>query len=215
MTQVTRRAFLWMLLGAPTALALSACSQLEQAMEGVQQTQSAPATSPAAVALLPTPACGDDDDPTPPQGAGPFYTPNSPLRDSLIEADTVGTRLMILGSVVTTACQPIAGAMLDWWHADDSGQYDNVGYRFRGHQFADEQGRFQLETIVPGLYPGRTRHLHVRVQAPNQAPLTTQVYFPDVPENDGDFLFDPALIMDTTDQPDGGRRSAFTFVLSV
>jgi len=59
----------------------------------------------------------------------------------------------------------------------------NTGYRLRGHQFTDEAGRYALETVVPGLYPGRTRHLHVKVQAPNQPVLTTQLYFPGQPSN--------------------------------
>ncbi len=42
------------------------------------------------------------------------------------------------------------------------------------------QGRYTLETIVPGEYPGRTQHIHVKVQAPNGPILTTQIYFPGV-----------------------------------
>ncbi len=45
-------------------------------------------------------------------------------------------------------------------------------------QFADASGRFSLETIVPGAYGGRTRHIHVKVQAPDSPVLTTQLYFP-------------------------------------
>ena len=73
--------------------------------------------------------------------------------------------------------------------------YDNEGYTFRGHQFADDEGRFTLETIVPGIYPGRTRHIHVRVQAPDQPILTTQLYFPGESGNQGDGIFDPALLV--------------------
>ena len=69
----------------------------------------------------------------------------------------------------------VARALLDVWHADDRGGYDTAGFRLRGHQFTDGSGRFELETIVPGLYPGRTRHIHVKVQAPNGPILTTQL----------------------------------------
>jgi protocatechuate 3,4-dioxygenase beta subunit len=165
-----------------------------------------------AASLAPTPQCGDDDDVTPPQTAGPFYTPNSPKRTSLREPGLTGTPLTVTGFVLTTSCQAVAGALVDFWHANDAGEYDNVGYKLRGHQFTDAQGRYTLETIVPGLYPGRTRHIHVRVQAPNQPVLTTQLYFPDEPDNTRDGLFDSALLVE--EQPaENGRAATFNFVL--
>jgi protocatechuate 3,4-dioxygenase beta subunit len=155
-----------------------------------------------------TPACDDGDDPTPSQTAGPFFTPDSPERTSLRERGVTGTSLVLTGLVLTRDCRPIAGALLDFWHADDAGAYDNDGYRLRGHQFADDAGRYQLETIVPGLYPGRTRHFHVRVQAPAGPILTTQLYFPDEPQNQRDRLFRPDLLV-TRD----GAMARFDFVL--
>jgi protocatechuate 3,4-dioxygenase beta subunit len=71
-----------------------------------------------------------------------------------------------------------------------------VGYRLRGHQFSDVQGRFVFETIIPGRYPSRTRHFHIKVQAPGQNVLTTQLYFPGEPGNDRDWIFDDALLLD-------------------
>ncbi|MEX1018654.1 MAG: hypothetical protein WDZ49_03300 [Litorilinea sp.] len=155
----------------------------------------AQATSQPSVQLDATPACGDDDDPTPAQTEGPYYTPDTPARASLLEPDMVGTRLLVAGYVLTTDCRPLGGALLDFWQADDAGVYDNAGYRLRGHQFTDDAGRYQLETIVPGLYPGRTRHIHVRVQPSGGAILTTQLYFPDEPQNARDGIFRPELIM--------------------
>ena len=96
----------------------------------------------------------------------------------------------------------------------DAGVYDNEGYNFRGHQFADDAGRFVLETIVPGIYPGRTRHIHVRVQAPNQPILTTQLYFPAESGNQGDSIFNPALLVTLADAANG-KEAQFTFVLDV
>ena len=110
----------------------------------------------------------------------------------------------------------MAGALLDFWHADDGGEYDNVGYRLRGHQFTDEDGRYQLTTIVPGIYTGRTRHIHVKVQAPDNPVLTTQLYFPDEPDNARDGIFDPALVIDVQDREDeAGQHGFFTFVLDL
>ena len=123
-------------------------------------------------------------------------------------------RLLLSGQVLSTRCTPIAGALLDFWHTNDAGEYDNEGYTFRGHQFADDAGRFTLETIVPGVYPGRTRHIHVRVQAPNQPILTTQLYFPGESGNQGDGIFDPALLVTLVDTANG-KEAQFTFVLDV
>ena len=116
--------------------------------------------------------------------------------------------------MLSTTCQPIAGALVDFWHADDAGVYDNAGYKLRGHQFTGADGRYTLETIVPGLYPGRTRHFHVKVQAANQPVLTTQLYFPDEPANASDGIFNPLLLMAVQTALDG-YTAAFDFVLSV
>jgi protocatechuate 3,4-dioxygenase beta subunit len=162
--------------------------------------------------LEPTPACDDHDEPTPPQTEGPYFTPNSPERSNLREKGLKGTVLVLTGQVVNTNCQPVSHALLDWWHCDAAGNYDNDGFTLRGHHYTDKQGNFRLETIVPGLYPGRTRHLHVKVQAPGKSILTTQLYFPDEPGNKRDGIFKPVLVMDVkpaTNQMQAG----YTFVL--
>ena len=164
------------------------------------------------VTLDPTPACEDPDDPTPAQTEGPYFKPESPERSSLLEAKIKGTKLIITGQVLNTNCRPVAKALLDWWHADDAGNYDNSGFNLRGHQYTDQKGNFRLETIVPGLYPGRTRHLHVKVQAPGQKVLTTQLYFPDEEKNKRDGIFNQALIMNMKPTP-GKQNASFNFVL--
>jgi protocatechuate 3,4-dioxygenase beta subunit len=125
-----------------------------------------------------------------------------------------GTRIVVAGSVLATDCRPIPGALVDFWQADDRGEYDNAGFRLRGHQFTDELGRYRLETVVPGVYPGRTRHFHVRVQAPSQSVLTTQLYFPDEPGNRSDGIFRPELVMAVRDA-ERQKTAAFDFVLAV
>ena len=152
-------------------------------------------TASAQEALPLTPACGDGDEPTLEQTEGPYFTPSSPERATLREAGMAGTPITLTGFVLTRSCRPIAGALVDLWHADDAGEYDNVGYRLRGHQFTKEDGRYSFETIVPGLYPGRTRHFHLKFQAPNEPVLTTQFYFPGEPGNERDNIFDTALLL--------------------
>ena len=131
---------------------------------------------------------------TPRQTEGPFFSPNSPLRTSLLEGGEK-SRLILTGAVLTPDCKPVPNALLDFWHSDEQGGYDNRGFRYRGHQHADAQGRYRLETIVPAEYPGRTRHIHVKVQAPRGRILTTQVYFPGDPGNKRDGLYLPELEM--------------------
>ena len=160
---------------------------------------------------LPTPACGDRSI-TPSQTAGPFYSPSSPQRQSLLTPDIEGERLIVTGQVLTVDCVPLANSLIDVWQTDVRGVYDNEGYKLRGHQFTDAKGRYRIETIVPGLYPGRTRHLHIRVQAPDYSILTTQLYLPQEPLNEKDFLFQPALLMAVKDTDDG-KQAQFDFVL--
>lgn len=163
--------------------------------------------------LVPTPACGEAG-PTPAQTEGPFFTPGTPLkRDFTADAAGGGTRIAIAGYVLTRDCEPVPGALVELWHADDDGEYDNDGFRLRGHQFADAQGRWWFETIVPGLYPGRTRHFHVKVQRSGGPVLTTQLYFPGEAANERDFIFDPALLLDIARAPDGGY-ARFDFVMA-
>jgi len=123
-----------------------------------------------------------------------------------------GARIAIAGRVVTTDCRPVARALIDVWHADARGEYDNAGFALRGHQFADENGQYRLETVMPGVYPGRTRHIHVKVQAPRQPVLTTQLYFPGEAQNRRDGLFDPALLVAMRELSDG-KVAEFDFVL--
>ena len=159
-----------------------------------------------------TPPCSDGDPPTPRQMEGPFFKPRSPQRTSLLDPDIKGTKLVLSGLVLSTRCKPLAGALLDFWQCDGSGEYDNSGYRLRGHQFTDAAGRYRLETIVPALYPGRTRHIHVKLQAPDQPVLTTQVYFPGEPRNASDFLFRRELLIAMIDEG-GANACRFDFVL--
>lgn len=169
-------------------------------------------SSAQSTSLKPTPYCDDEPELTLAQTQGPFYTPDTPKRNSFIEADWSGETLVVTGKVLNTKCQPIANALLDFWHADTAGSYDNQGFRFRGHQFTDENGNYFLETILPGLYPGRTRHIHVRAQRSNEPVLATQLYFPKEEQNNRDFLFDEHLLMDVI-EVETGKEAYFNFVL--
>jgi protocatechuate 3,4-dioxygenase beta subunit len=146
---------------------------------------------------------------TPRQTEGPFFKTDSPKRASLVESASRAPRFVVTGRVLSRECRPVANALLDFWHSDEEGAYDNRGFRYRGHQFSDSEGRYRLETIVPAEYPGRTRHIHVKVQAPGKRILTTQLYFPGEPGNRRDGLYRRELEMRVPKTGEG----AFDFVV--
>jgi protocatechuate 3,4-dioxygenase beta subunit len=162
--------------------------------------------------LQPTPSCPDGAELTLRQTEGPYFKRASPERASLIEPGMKGVRIVVTGVVRLASCQPAPRALIDVWHADDRGDYDNAGYRLRGHLFADDQGRYRLETIVPGVYPGRTRHFHLKVQAPKGPVLTTQLYFPGEAANASDPIFKRELVLRVRDGAEG-KTATFDFVL--
>ena len=163
--------------------------------------------------LAPTPSCRDGDELIVRQTEGPFFKPRSPERSDLREPGAGGRRFELSGFVLTRSCRPLRGAVVDLWHADENGEYDNIGFRYRGHVIASADGAFRFRTIVPALYPGRTRHFHVKVQAPASRLLTTQLYFPNEPANLRDGLFKRELLMRLVDAGDG-PAGRFDFILN-
>jgi protocatechuate 3,4-dioxygenase beta subunit len=216
--RLSRRQLVRLGLALPLPYLLAACGSSDES--GAPATTSPPpgdtATTPggnAGASLEPTPSCDDGGDPTPAQTEGPYFSPGSPERASLVEPGLPGTRLVVAGTVVSTACEPVRRALLDFWQADAEGEYDNRGFRLRGHQFSDDEGRYRLETVVPGQYPGRTRHIHVKVQAPDGPVLTTQLYFPGEAANARDGIYRKECEVAMADAAGGGKQATFTFVL--
>jgi protocatechuate 3,4-dioxygenase beta subunit len=144
---------------------------------------------------------------------GPYFKANSPEATSLLQDGMQGTVLTITGQVLGPDGTPVANALLDFWQANASGSYDNTGYTLRGHQYTDANGYYTVTTVEPGLYPGRTEHIHVKVQAPNGPVLTTQLFFPGVARNSQDSIFDPSLVLSTQTNPDSSQSATFNFVV--
>ncbi len=211
---VSRRYFLQKSLILPIVFLIAACAGPVSTSGSGGSTAASPLATTGAQAPVLTNAPTCNGVATPSQTEGPFYKPNSPERTSLREAGISGTQLTVTGYVLSTACQPIAHALLDFWQADNNGNYDNAGFRLRGHQYTDIQGRYSLDTIVPGEYPGRTRHIHVKVEAPGRPVLTTQLYFPGEARNDSDGIFSPELLMQVQ-QTNNGQLAMFNFVIAI
>jgi protocatechuate 3,4-dioxygenase beta subunit len=201
-------------------LFVSCCSQTTQDTTAFDPTATTPAAFMVATDATQTPSkpslpdCTPLTTLTPALTEGPYDTPGSPERTSLLEDDLPGTRLELSGYVLTPDCRPVANAWLDFWQADANGAYDNTGYILRGHQYTDENGHYQLTTVVPGIYPGRTEHIHFKVQAPGGLVLTSQLFFPAVSQNDADSIFDPALLINILEQDDNTVEATYNFIVS-
>ncbi|HXF45772.1 MAG TPA: intradiol ring-cleavage dioxygenase [Burkholderiaceae bacterium] len=147
--------------------------------------------------------------PTPTQTLGPFY-PRSPAQRPLqIDADlltvaggrvlTKGTPLYLTGRVLSRTGEPLAQALVEIWQCDanavyhhpDGGAEDERDPAFQGYgqTRTGADGTFHFRTIEPVPYPGRTPHIHVRVQAARHGTLATQLYLPNHPGNERDFLY--------------------------
>lgn len=216
--RLPRRRFLAAGATAVLGATLAACGADTQTAATTTSTtadagQTTTGTLPETGALPATPVCHDGDEPTLQRTEGPYFTPGSPERSSLLEAGMAGTPLTITGFVLATDCRPVNRALIDVWQADDGGEYDNSGYRLRGHLFTGAKGQWTLTTIVPGIYTGRTRHIHVKVQAPSGPILTTQLFFPNEPANAGDGIYDSRLLLDGYAVSGGKATGRFTFVV--
>lgn len=178
-----------------------------------EPTAPLPPATPAGEALPPAPTaeptgapdCAVGLPPTPADMEGPYFLDGSPERASLLEPGMPGERLVLRGQVFRADCKPIPGVRIEFWQADSAGVYDLTGYRLRGHLFTDADGRYSLETILPGYYEPRPRHIHVRLVPPEGPALTTQLYFP------GDGA--PSALTVSLEQDSGAQRGEFNFVL--
>jgi len=149
---------------------------------------------------------------------GPFYKVGAPERSALIEPGMKGTPLTITGRVLNTQCQPLAYALLDVWHCDADGVYDNKGYTLRGKLRTDNKGRYELRTILPVPYKVgdnrfRPAHIHLKVSAPGTDVLTTQLYFEGDSWNTKDSAYRKSLEIRPVDGRHRSKMASFDFRL--
>ena len=125
--------------------------------------------------------------PTPRNDLGPFYKSHAPQNPHLRAAGDPGLPLAVSGLVFSTSGAPLPHSKVEIWQADHLGHYDLKGYRYRATVTADDSGKYEFDTVMPGHYPGRVgQHIHYVVSAPGHKPLTTQLYFATDPAFDGD-----------------------------
>ena len=146
---------------------------------------------------------------SPSQTLGPFYPRNASERPAETDADllrvdgdrvlTKGVPIYLTGRVLDRRGQPLTNAAVEIWQCDANSVYHHPAGgaeterdpNFQGYGVTrtDAAGVFNFRTIKPIAYPGRTPHIHVRVQAPGASAFATQLYLPDDPGNRRDFLF--------------------------
>jgi len=173
---------------------------------------------------------------------GPYYLPDQVRLDTPAtlprRPDEKGTELLFAGQVRETDGNPVPGAELDIWHADDEGYYSGFAPHLpdgnlRGVVIADHQGKFDVHTIEPSAYqiptdgptgalieaagwhPWRPAHLHLMVRAPGYRTITTQLYFRGGEWLDSDVASatKPELILDPVDRGDGRHAVTYDFTL--
>jgi protocatechuate 3,4-dioxygenase beta subunit len=186
----------------------------------------------AGALTLAGPAWGAGDcPPTENNPEGPFYIPGAPFRSRLAPEGMAGEPLRIAGRVLSAAdCKPLAGAVVDVWHAGTAGFYYGLEadrplqpeeYLLRGRIRTGEDGRYAFDTILPGHYRVsenwvRPRHIHYIVSHPDRGRLITQLYFEGDPANTGDRLIKNSLIIPLKPRPgsgSAGQEGSFDILL--
>ncbi len=134
--------------------------------------------------------------PTFPDGDGPYYKQNSPMRAKLVPDKNNGEKLIVKGKILQNDCKtPVANAILDIWQANEKGNYQDEWYR--GKVQVNSKGNYTFETVVPKGYGEGTAyrppHIHFKVFVENKLIITSEMFFPEVKGKPG---FNDEYIMD-------------------
>jgi len=122
---------------------------------------------------------------TPTEVVGPYPSLTDLMRSDIREGKS-GTPLTLTLTVVNTnsGCAPVAGANVEIWQCDATGNYSQYGTQtsqtyLRGIQTTDGNGQVTFTTIYPGWYQGRATHIHVEVVRNGASVKVTQIAFPE------------------------------------
>ena len=174
---------------------------------------------------------------------GPYYVPDAPEFTSEgtlpMRDDEPGTPFLFQGTVTDLDGNPLEGALVDFWQADDAGYYSQFApglpeWNLRGICRTGADGTFKIHTIKPapymiphdgatgafieaaGWHPWRPAHLHLKVSAPGKQLITSQLYF-----EGGEYVADdvaqavkPNLVLHPTPAESGsGEQVTYDFAL--
>lgn len=130
------------------------------------EAPAAPDTAPVAVAAV----CTLTKEMT----EGPYYLDGQYVRADITEGKAGIPLKLNLTVVDDDTCVPLAGALVELWHADALGEYSGFvgnnghdepdsGTFLRGGVLTDARGVAAITTVYPGWYRGRCIHIHVKV----------------------------------------------------
>ncbi|SNS83848.1 catechol 1,2-dioxygenase [Pseudomonas segetis] len=132
---------------------------------------------------------------------GPLYVAGAPLSHGEARMDDgsdPGAAMFLQGRVLDAQGQPVAGAIVDLWHANTMGTYSyfdssQSAFNLRRRIVTDSEGRYRARSIVPsgygcpptgttqevldqlGRHGNRPAHIHFFISAPGYRHLTTQI----------------------------------------
>ena len=132
---------------------------------------------------------------------GPLYIPGAPLSKHearLDDGSEQGEVLFMDGQVRDVEGQPLAGAIVDVWHANTLGGYSHFDpaqpkFNLRRRIETDAEGRYRFRSLLPagygcppdgvtqtlltklGRHGQRPAHIHFFISAPGYRKLTTQI----------------------------------------
>ena len=215
--RLTRRRLLQLGLALPLPMVLAACDDAatDQPGAAAPATTAPPASATTAAGAAGTlaprsPATTATRDAS--QTEGPYFTPNSPERASLLEAG-MGGRLLVRRDRPHHRLPPGPAALLDFWQADAAGAYDNQGYRMRGHQFSDAAGALvagnRRARPLPGPDPPHPR----QGPGPQRPRPDDPALLPRRAGQRRDGIFSPELVLGDVRESGNARQGSFTFVL--
>jgi catechol 1,2-dioxygenase len=144
---------------------------------------------------------------------GPLYVPGAPLVEGYARLDDgtdKGETLVMHGRVLNKAGEPVAGAIVDVWHANTMGSYSyfdpsQSAYNNRRRIRTGADGAYKFQSVMPagyavppkgatermlgeiGRHGRRPAHVHFFVSAPGHRHLTTQINIADDPDLYDDF----------------------------
>lgn len=157
---------------------------------------------------------------------GPFYRPDSPVRNNLTAKGAPGSPIELSGTIRHKDCiSPCKKAKIELWHCSSTGEYDNTSDQFlyRGTTFTDDEGKYFFNTVLPVPYDVgggivRPAHFHIMITAPGYQPLVTQLYFsgdPNIP-NDPSSASPKAKrrILDVQTLTDGSKKVTYDVGIS-
>jgi protocatechuate 3,4-dioxygenase beta subunit len=128
-----------------------------------------------------------------------------------IAAGARGQRLVLEGMVLDAQCRPLAGAVVDAWQVTADGVYGPAGSDggivccyLTATVRTNDEGRFELQTVMPGRYSGAPAHIHVGIAGPRGGQLLTEIEFRSGGTN----------VVEAVTNLDGSLRASFDFVIA-